>query len=257
MEASRALKTSEDGKSNVRAVERALDILLCFTTDSDLPMTEIAERVGLHKSTVHRMLATLEDKGFLERDRSSERYRLGMRIWELSAHRSRSGDPAVICLPEMERLRDTLGETVSLYVRDGNERIRIQAVQSNQAIRRVAPVGVRLPLYVGASSKVLIAFAEPSLAQLMMAAESLPPSIDAQSFREQLEEIRRNGYATSMEEREPGAAAVSAPVFDRSGRLAAALSVSGPAARFTTDIIREQAALVIQSATRMGAMLPG
>ncbi len=246
---------ADEGKSNVRAVERALDILLCFTTESDLPMTEIAERVGLHKSTVHRMLATLEDKGFLERDRSSERYRLGMKIWELAAHISRSGDPAAICLPEMERLRDTIGETVSLYVQDGRERIRIQAVQSNQAIRRVAPVGLRLPLYVGASSKVLIAFAEPSLADRLMSDEAMPPGLDPAAFREQLEEIRRMGYATSQEEREPGAAAVSAPVFDRSGRLAAALSVSGPSARFTPEIIREQSALIIQSAQRMGAML--
>lgn len=86
----------EEGKANVRAVERALDILLCFTAGTDLAMSEIAEKVGLHKSTVHRMLATLEDRGFLERDPSSERYHLGMRMWELSAHLSRSDDQAVI-----------------------------------------------------------------------------------------------------------------------------------------------------------------
>lgn len=110
-------------------------------------MTEIAERTGLNKSTVFRLLATLESKGFVKRDPDTEKYQLGFRIWELSAHLNRSKDPAVLFLPEMERLRDELDETVSLYVYDGIERIRIQAVESNQAIRRVAPVGVgcRLP----------------------------------------------------------------------------------------------------------------
>ncbi|GGG24150.1 IclR family transcriptional regulator [Paenibacillus abyssi] len=245
----------EEQKSNVRAVERALDILLCFTAGTDLAMTEIADRVGLHKSTVHRMLATLEDKGFITRDRVTDRYRLGMRVWELSAHLSNNDDPAIIWLPEMERLRDMLGETVSLYVRDGKERIRIQAVQSNQAVRRVAPVGVRLPLYVGASSKVLIAFADSQEREAIMADASWPSSIDAGLFREQLEDIRRNGYATSIEEREPGAAAVAAPIFNRSGRLAAALSISGPANRLTREIMKEHAPVIMNSARLMGTML--
>ncbi|MFC0333959.1 IclR family transcriptional regulator [Paenibacillus sepulcri] len=246
---------SEDGKSTVRAVERALDILLCFTTKSEWPMTEIADSVGLHKSTVHRMLATLEDKGFVIRDPASERYRLGLRIWELSANMSGTDDPAVLGLAEMERLRNMLGETISLYLRDGNERIRIQAVQSSQAVRRVAPVGVRLPLYVGASSKVLIAFEEPQKQEELLHDESWPAYFDKAQFRKQIEEIRGLGYATSVEEREQGAAAVSSPIFNRAGKLVAALSVSGPANRLTPEKMREQASAVIEAANHIGAML--
>ncbi|WP_020619703.1 IclR family transcriptional regulator [Paenibacillus daejeonensis] len=245
----------EEGKSTIRAVERALDILLCFTSGTDLAMSEIAERVGLHKSTVHRMLATLEEKGFVMRDRATDRYRLGMRVWELSAHLSDTDDPAVIWLPEMERLRDQLGETVSLYVRDGQERIRIQAVQSNQAVRRVAPVGVRLPLYVGASSKVLVAFAEAEERNLILADASWPAGVDAEAYRRQLDEIVQAGYATSIEEREAGAAAVAAPIFDRSGRLAAVLSISGPASRLTMERMREIAPVVMEASRLMGTML--
>jgi DNA-binding IclR family transcriptional regulator len=153
----------DDSKLTVRAVERALDILLCFTDSSDLSLTEISSRVQLHKSTVHRLLASLEGKGFLLRDAATEKYRLGFRLWELSANLSQSDDPGLILLPELERLRDQLGETISLYVRDGYERVRIQAVQSNHAIRRVAPVGARMPLHVGASSKVLVAFPDPAV----------------------------------------------------------------------------------------------
>ncbi|MWC29944.1 IclR family transcriptional regulator domain-containing protein [Paenibacillus sp. MMS18-CY102] len=247
---------AEEGKSTVRAVERALDILQCFTAGTDFGMTEIADRVGLHKSTVHRMLSTLEDRGFVERDPATERYRLGFRVWELSAHLTSSDDPAVIWLPEMERLRNVLGETVSLYVRDGGERIRIQAVQSNQAVRRVATVGARLPLYVGASSKVLIAFAdEATQAEIWGELESIQPAVvNKHMFECQMNEIRHHGYATSMEEREPGAAAVSAPIFDRHGRLAAALSVSGPSSRLTLELMREIAPTVIEAAARMGTM---
>lgn len=245
----------EEGKANVRAVERALDILLCFTAGTDLAMSEIAEKVGLHKSTVHRMLATLEDRGFLERDPSSERYHLGMRMWELSAHLSRSDDQAVIWQPEMERLRDRLGETVSIYVRDGSERVRIQAVQSNQPVRRVAPVGARLPLYAGASSKVLIAYSDRFVQEQIFGDPAWLLAIDLDHYKQQLEEIVDQGYATSFEEREPGVAALSAPIFNRHGQVAAALSVSGPASRLTMESMREYSPVLIEYAKRMGTMI--
>ncbi|NIK69573.1 MULTISPECIES: IclR family transcriptional regulator [unclassified Paenibacillus] len=245
----------EEGKSNVRAVERALDILLCFTEGTDLAMSEIAEKVGLHKSTVHRMLATLEDRGFVERDPSSERYHLGMRMWELSAHLSSSDDQAVIWQPEMERLRDRLGETVSIYVRDGSERVRIQAVQSNQPVRRVAPVGARLPLYAGASSKVLIAYSDRFVQEQIFGDPAWLLAIDLDLYKQQLEEIVQQGYATSFEEREPGVAALAAPIFNRHGQVAAALSVSGPSSRLTLKTMREYSPVLIEFAKRMGTMI--
>lgn len=245
----------EDDKKTVRAVERALDVLLCFAEGSEWGLTEIAGRVGLHKSTVFRLLATLEAKGFLKRDEATEKYRLGLSVLELSAHLSRSDDPSVVLLPEMERLRDELGETVSLYVRDRSERVRIQAVQSTQAIRRVADVGARLPLSVGASSKVLLAFAEPGVRGGVMSDPNWPAGLQRQAFAKQLDDIVASGYATSFEEREPGAAAVSAPIFNRSGKLVAALSVSGPSNRLTPDRMHEHAHTIMEAARRMGALL--
>ncbi|MDR6554756.1 IclR family transcriptional regulator [Paenibacillus qinlingensis] len=245
----------EDGKLTVRAVERALDILLCFTGASELTLTEIATRAQLHKSTVHRLLASLEGKGFIMRDEATDKYRLGYRLWELSANLSKEGDPGIILLPEMERLRDVLGETISLYVQDGLERVRIQAVQSNHAIRRVAPVGARMPLYVGASSKVLVAFAEPGLLEQLLTSADWPTGLGTQAYLQQLSDTRRAGFATSVEEREPGAAAVSAPILDRGGRLVAALAVSGPANRLTLELMQEQAPTIMEAARRMGTML--
>lgn len=246
---------SEEQKVTVRAVERALDILMCFIDATDLGLMEITEKVSLHKSTVHRLLASLESKGFVIRNPSTEKYRLGYRVWELSANLSQSDDPAVVLLPEMERLRDTIGETVSLYVRDGHERIRIQAVQSNEPIRRVAPVGARLPLIVGASSKVLIAFADEAVRTAIINGAEWPTYLKNEDYLQQLAEVRHSGYATSIEEREPGAAAVAAPIFNHSGELVAALSVSGPSSRLTARIMKEQAPDIMAAAKRMGKMV--
>jgi DNA-binding IclR family transcriptional regulator len=244
-------------KRTVRAVERALDVLLCFRSGGEWGLTELAQRVGLHKSTVHRLLATLEEKGFVARDETTDKYRLGLSMLELSAHLTASDDPSAVLLGEMEKLRDRLGETVSLYVRDGKERVRIQAVQSTQAIRRVAPVGARMPLFVGASSKVLLAYAEPAVREAVLADPAWPPSLDREAFVRQLEEIAAAGYATSVEEREPGAAAVAAPIFNRAGKLVAALSVSGPSNRLTPAVMRRYAPVIIEAARRMGTMLGG
>ncbi len=245
----------EEEKRTVRAVERALDVLLCFTGKSEWGLTEIAAQIGLHKSTVHRLLATLEGRGFVVRDEATEKYRLGLRILELSSNLSHDGDLSVVLLPYMVNLRDALGETVSLYVRDRGERVRIQAVQSEQAIRRVAVVGARLPLSVGASSKVLMAFADPSVRQAVLADPAWPDTIDKIKYANQLEEIRIRGYATSFEEREPGAAAVAAPIFNRSGQLIAALAVSGPSNRLTPEAMSMHAPAIVEAAKRMGPLL--
>ncbi|MET3287829.1 IclR family transcriptional regulator [Brevibacillus fluminis] len=245
----------DEQKSTVRAVERALDIMLCFTDATELSLSEIAKRISLHKSTVHRLLASLESKGFVLRDSQTDKYRLGFRVWELSANLTHSDDPATILLSEMERLREVLGETISLYVRDGLERIRIQAVQSNQAIRRVAPIGARMPLAVGASSKVLVAFDERTVLESVLADPNWPENVNRQGYQEQLAEILQLGYAMSVEERELGAAAISAPIFNRNGKLVAAVAVSGPSNRMTTEVMKEFAEPIMEAAKRMGKML--
>jgi IclR family transcriptional regulator, KDG regulon repressor len=245
----------EDGKLTVRSVERAMDILLCFVDVKELSLTEISNKVSLHKSTVHRLLASLEGKAFIQRDGATEKYRLGFRLWELSANLIQSDDMGVVLLPEMERLRDQVGETISLYIRDGNERVRVQAVQSNQAIRRVAPVGARMPLFVGASSKVLLAYAESAVQEQVLNAANVTSGLDRNILIQMLEDTRELGYATSIEEREPGAAAVSAPIFSRDGKLMASLAVSGPANRLTPSKMLEHVPLIMEAAHRMGTML--
>lgn len=249
------LVDTQENKMTVRAADRALDILLSFIDAKELTLTEISQKVGLNKSTVYRLLASLEGRGFLTRNPDTEKYQLGFRIWQLSANLAHEDDPATLLLPEMTRLRDKLGETISLYVRNGNERIRIQAVESNETIRRVAPIGAHLPLSVGASSKILVAYAPPKVQKQVLSDPNWPSSVDKKIYLEQLEEIRQNGYATSSEEREAGAAAVSVPLLNRRGELAVALSISGPSNRLTIEKMKENVPVIREAAKRMEMML--
>lgn len=245
----------EEKKTTTRAAERALDILLCFVGQQELAMMEIVEKTELSKSTVFRLLATLEAKGFIKRDPRTEKYSLGFRIWELASHINRSDDPAILFLPEMERLRDEIDETVSLYVRDGLERVRIQAVESQQAIRRVAPIGVRLPLSVGASSKVIVAFTDGDLLGKVLADPMWPSGIDRDLYIKQLKEIREQGYAISVEEREAGTAAVSVPIHNRKGNLVAALVLSGPISRMNEEQMVQYVPHLMKAAEEMGKLV--
>lgn len=243
-------------KGTVRAVERALDILLCFSgTEMELGLSEIAKKVGLHKSTVHRLLASLESKGFIRRHPQTDKYRLGWTILELVSNVYQSDDLASIVVPEMTRLRDEVGETISLYIRIGKERIRTQAVESNQPVRRVANIGQRLPLYVGASGKILLAWSDPAIVQDVMNDPAWPKDLSKRDFKEALAKTRENGFAVSIEEREPGAAAVAVPIFGRDKQIVAALSVSGPVDRFSEEAVERFVPAAQRTARLIGKML--
>lgn len=244
----------EEGQT-IRSVERALDVLLCFAGEPEgLGVTQIAEKVGLYKSTVHRILAALEAKSFVRQDGVTGRYHLGLKALELARVYLTSGDVPSVAYPEMLLLRDQAQETVSLYVRDGAERVRVQRAEGPLTVRRVVGLGERLPLYLGASGKVLLAWMAPG-DRAMLLSRILPPDFDRQAFMAELEQAHLQGWAMSVEEREPGAASVAAPVLDRMGRCVAALAISGPVGRFDAQAVAALGAMVVQSARSIGLQL--
>ncbi len=248
-----ALQAGERG--SVRSVDRALDILLCFGSERDLGLTEIARRVDLHKSTAHRMLASLERRGFVERHPLTDRYRLGWLIVELASQVYQSDNLTSLALAEMTHLRDAIGETISLYVRSGYERIRVGAVEGTHPVRRAANIGKRFPLYVGASGKVLLAFSDEDILDELHLAQSVPRDFDIDELRAQCSQIAAQGYAVSIEEREAGAAAVAAPILNRQGICVAALSVSGPVDRFTAQQVTHYGAACMAAAKQISKTL--
>lgn len=244
-----------DERKAVRSVDRALDILLCFGAERDLGLTEIARRVALHKSTAHRMLASLERRGFVERQPLTDRYRLGWLIVELASQVYQSDNLTSLAMAEMTRLRDAIGETISLYVRSGQERIRVSAVEGTHPVRRAANVGKRFPLYAGASGKVLLAFSDQDILAELHAAQSVPQDFDIAELRTQCSQIAADGYAVSIEEREAGAAAVAAPILNRQGVCVAALSISGPVDRFTAERVAHFATACMAAANQISKIL--
>lgn len=217
-------------------------------------MTQIAERVGLYKSTVHRILAALEAKGFVRQDTSTGRYQLGLKALELASVYLTSGDLPAVAYGEMLLLRDEAEETVSLYVRDGTERVRVQRAEGPLTVRRVVGLGERLPLYLGASGKVLLAWASP--AERTRILDQIPPtSFDRAALEAALTQARAQGWAYSQEEREDGVSSVAAPVIDRLGRCMAALAISGPIQRFTPDRVQRLSKRVQARAHAIGLKL--
>jgi len=226
-----------DGEAHhqtVRAVDRALDILLSLSrAEEGLNLSDIAKQVQLHKSTVHRLLASLQLKGFVRKHANHDVYVLGWSVLELIGNLHHSDELTTVALPQMVELRDITGETVSLYIRSGIDRIRVQAVESNEPVRNVAHVGKTYPLFIGASGKVLLAFAEESLLNDVLRDIRIPPFFDRGELLQQLSTIRQDGFAMSIQERDVGTASIAAPVFGRMPDTFAALSVAGPIERFT------------------------
>jgi DNA-binding IclR family transcriptional regulator len=183
-------------------------------------LAELVERTGLSRATAHRLAVALETHRLLGRDRSG-RWSLGPRLGELA-----SGDSRDVLLeraaPVLARLRDTTGESAQLYRRRGDRRVCLAVAERGSGLRDTVPVGSVLPLTAGSAAQVLLAW-DPD-----------DPLVTAAAFTSRtLAEVRRRGWAHSVAEREPGVASVSAPVRAASGRVVAAVSVSGPLERLT------------------------
>lgn len=227
---------------SVRALERGLDILGCFQgASAPIPLTTIAGNVDLSLSTALRILGTLEKKGFITRDEATKRYSLGPSLLGLTSAAQRMNDLAMSALPFMQELNAEHDETISLYIVSGMQRVCIQRVDSSQALRQVVSIGDILPLGLGSGGKVLTAWlAQTPGFDLATHAPTLSPAT--------LEQIRQNGYAASFNERGEGIYGVAAPVRDYTGSVVAALSLSGPTARFQFEKLNELAESVMGKA---------
>jgi IclR family transcriptional regulator, KDG regulon repressor len=226
----------------VRAVERAIDVLDAIRVQGESAgVSEISERLGLPKSTVHRLLIALLKKNMV-RQTSTERYALGYKAFEIALSAARQMDLVVIAAPYLEELREQLGETAALALKVGLRYTYVsQAVSARE--HRVSPVlGHQYPLHWGATGKIILAFAEQDeLDECLKTVPSLRATprtvIDPHLLLEQLEQIRAVGYAVSFGERSMGAAAIAAPVLNRRGTALASLCVIGPESRIReTDL---------------------
>lgn len=230
----------DQSEYNVRAVERALQILSSF--DNEHPergVSEIAQLLGLHKATAHRMMVTLLNYGYLERTADGERYRLGLHVADLGMRVLRRLDLRREARPYMRELVDRFQETCDLGVFNEGEVFYVEVIQSGRALTIASQVGQRLPAHCTASGKAFLAFLPPEEAEAVLARPlkryTERTICDPEQLRAQLQEIRRLGYSFDDEEHEPGVRAVAAPIRNRQGRVAAALAIVGPVSRIETE----------------------
>ncbi|BCV26011.1 IclR family transcriptional regulator [Gelria sp. Kuro-4] len=228
-------------------IRRALRVLCAFSLEEpEVGVSELARKVDLPKSTVHRLLQVLEEEGFVCQDLKTSKYRLSVRLFHLGAVARSTMNLERVAQPEMERLRDACGETVNLYVLDGIERVCIQKVEAPHLVRQVVHLGQKIPAYCGAAGKALLAWQEAPFVEKVINATKLKPLTantisDPDAFRAELAKIRELGYAVSRGERDAEVMAIAAPIFNQEGKVIASLGLSGPASRFsvTAEAIRQ------------------
>ncbi len=215
--------------ATVQSADRALAILAAFSSArAELGVSELAAELGMHKSTVSRLLAVLQARGLVRRD--GDRFSPGPELARLGILAVRSLALAQVARQPLERLAERTGETINLAVRQGTQALNVDQVQSAHFVGMTDWTGRGAPLHATANGKALLAFGDGGLPEAL---EPLTPRTiaDPALLEQELDEVRRRGYATAVEELELGLHAVAAPVFDSAGNCIAAVSVSGPSYR--------------------------
>ena len=250
-----------DGNA-VRSVDRAAALLLALgECDGEAGVTELARRLGLHKSTASRLLATLEKRGLVEQDDETGRYRLGLIVLRLAETAERTLDLRALAMPELDRLARATRETTGLGVADGDRLLTVAQADGPNLVAMGDWTGRSVPMHSIASGKVLLS-AMPEREILRLVKKGLDrfterTITELEPLLEELARIRRRGYATAFGEFEPGLNAVAAPVYDARGQVVAAVDVWGPAFRITPNRVPELIQQVRASAAAVSVRLGG
>jgi DNA-binding IclR family transcriptional regulator len=224
-----------EGRTGLQSVSRALRALELIAEDGELGVSELGRRLGVHKATASRLVSTLAERGLVERDASSEKYRLGFGLIRLAGAAMAGLDLVRTAHPILEELAERTRETVNLGVLSGDAVVYVDQVTGTRSIVAVSWVGRRTPSHCTSNGKVLLAYLDDAELdrQLSRPLERATERsvIDPEVLREQLRQVVSRGYAQTLEELEEGLNAVAAPVRQADGKVIAALSVSGPAFR--------------------------
>lgn len=246
---------SSDGASPVliQSIERAAAVMRSFTeAEPELGVSELSRRVGLHKSTVARILATLQKEGFVGQNATTGKYRLGVGLIGLAGVALGRVDVRAAAYPHLDALVERTQETAGVSILDNAECVNVLSKPSPRPIHYAIWIGRRLPLHCSASGKVLLAGQTPA-AQ----ARLLPPQlcrhtaatlVTAAALEQELGRVQAQGYALALEEYEEGYNAIAAPIHDHEGGVVGALSISGPAFRLPEATLRDFAQPLLATA---------
>jgi DNA-binding IclR family transcriptional regulator len=248
----------------IQTVQNSLRLLEAFHDEVELGVSELSRRLGLHKNNVFRLLATLEQSGYIEQSESTDRYRLGPRCLELGRSFARGSRLLERARPLLAELALDLGESAHLAVMHDFEVVHLDGEQPRQLVLASSRVGRRLPVHSSALGKVLIGNSDEATRtdyDKRVVSEGLVGCTDAtitdrDKLFEHLRTVSAQGFALDVDEYELGLRCAAAPVFDGQGRCIAALSVSGPAPRMSEDRLhREVIEVLVASAERLSTQL--
>jgi IclR family acetate operon transcriptional repressor len=235
---------------------RALELI---AEAGSLGVTELGRRLDVHKATASRLVSTLAERGLVERDPVTEKYRLGFGLIRLASAAMASLDLVRASHPILEELAERTRETVNLGVLSGDAVVYVDQVSGTRAIVSVSWVGRRTPLHCTSNGKVLLAHLTPAERDRLLARplERATPAtiVDPGVLTSQLQEIKVRGYAQTLEELEEGLNAVAAPVRQANGEVVSALSVSGPAFRMRPLDLPRIARLTVEAANAVSRRL--
>ena len=251
--------------NSVHSVDRAISVLQVLARRGPSAVTEIATELGVHKSTVFRLLGTLESRGLVDQNTSRGRYQLGYGVVQLAAGATRKLDLSVVSRPICQDLADAVGETVNIVINDGSTVVSIDQVIGSSAVTTVNWVGQRTALHANSAGKVFLAYMtqderdERLTEPLQRYTERTVVSREV--LEQQLADVRDHGYGFTIGELEIGLAAVAAPIRNLDGQVMAAVTASGPTFRINSDTIPGVAVHVMAAAAaisqRNGQPKPG
>lgn len=229
----------------IQSVAHAFDLLEEFRGDVDeLGVTELSNRLKLHKNNVFRLLATLESRGYIEQNKMTEKYRLGLKSLELGQNFLKQMGLLRQARPVLKEIVDACNETAYVSVIRDRQVVYLDVIESNQTVRVVSRVGHRLPLYCTAVGKAQIAFDSTDEIERALPKELLPhtPNTVTEKKRllDHLKEVAHKGYAVDNEEFDEGVKCIGVPIRDYTRRVVGALSISAPGYRLTSQRIEKE-----------------
>jgi IclR family KDG regulon transcriptional repressor len=250
---------NSDG-SRLSSVASSIRLLKAFSEEQvEIGISDLAKRLGVAKSTVHRLAVTLVADGMLEQNPDTGKYRLGLSLFRLGSLVRRRMNVSNEARPLLRELREKVNETVHLAVLDGAEIMYVFNLESTQAIRMRSDVGVRKPAYCTAEGQAILAYQPPEVIEHVvshgLAARTPQTVTDPLALKKVLEGIRARGCAIEDEESELGMRCIAAPVYNDAGEVVAAVGLAGPVSRLSKKALSTYIPHVIETAAAISARL--
>lgn len=246
--------SNTEKNENVRAVGRALEILLAFTpSDCELSPAELLRRVDLSRPTLYRLLYTLQESGFLTSIGEPQKFRLGPAVAQLAHVWSSSLDISALAEPILREIWDHTKETVALFLPQGEERMCVSEIPSPQPLNFKRGVGYKERIVRGATGRAILAFSDVSPQKLKSYLKGT--ELKLTDLLKELELTKARGYATSHNELISGAVAVAVPFFNNQGKVAGSIGVFGPEVRLDQKQISSITNVLLRESDKLSQLM--